>query len=357
MTDSSRKVAPIRIGIVGCGAIAANHMRALRHIKAVKVVALCDRNSDVANALAAKHGIPSVHEDALTMLLEERLQSLHVTTPPRTHAPICELALQSGCHVLVEKPIALALSDLDAMLDMARANGLALSAVHNGLYQRAFHRALVAVQAGAIGQLRSVHITDHIPSNCDIAANAAHWCHGLSGGIYGEMLPHDIYLADALVPGLRLNDVRAYGSGRHSWLPVEQVFTSLSSGSSMVTLHVGVDGACWNKTIEITGTTGTIRVDRMCDIVTNITATSDWTLRTHCHRVASHVAAWMQQSAETAAARLSRHPQTGHDTLIWNFYSAMERGEAPPVSVEALRRTTKLYEELTAAIDSNISVS
>jgi len=355
VTAQGKGAATARAGIIGCGVIADNHIRALRRLDGVEVVALVDRNQDVANTMAARHRIPSAYVELKAMLAEKRLDVLHITTPPRTHASVCEQALRSGCHVLIEKPAALSSNELDGMLGLAKANGLIISVVHNGIYQRAFRRALSTIKAGAIGELRSVQIIDHIPSEHDIVSNPAHWSHALAGGVYGEVLPHDIYIADALVPGLKLDSVGTYGSGRHPWLPVEQVLASLSSGPVSVTINASVDGADWNKTIEITGTAGSVRVDRMCDIVTVNAPQTDWTLRTHVQRVTSHIGAWMQQSAETAAAKASRQALSGHDELIKRFYSAIRHRRTAPVSEEHMRRTTALYELLTAAIDSGVA--
>jgi len=357
MTEQNSGKATMRVGVIGCGLMADIHLRALRQIENVRAAALCDRDGALALQFARNHRIPAAYHDVEAMLTSENLDVVHVTTPPRTHAAICGVALRGGCHVLVEKPVALTTVELDGMLAAGSAAGVTLSVVHNGLYQRAFSQALRAVKSGAIGELRSVHILDHIPSNYEVVANAGHWCHGLPGGVFGEVLPHDIYLADALVPNLKLDDVRTRCSGRFPWLPVEQVFASLSSHSTVVTIHASVDGGDWNKTIDMTGSAGSVRVDRMCDIVTSLRPTADWTLRPHVDRVLSHLGGWMQQTAGIAAARLAGQPVSGHDALIRGFYSSLFTGDAPPSSQERLRQTTMLHEALTTAIDSIVAAT
>ena len=354
MRQRASGTASTRVGIVGCGVIAVNHLRALQHVKNVDLVAVCDRNAEIASSLAHRHRVPSVHTDLATMLSEERLDVLHVTTPPRTHEAICGLALENGCDVLVEKPAALSLAELDHMMIIGRANDATLSVVHNGLFQEAFGRAVAAVREGAIGEIRSVHITDVCPWDHETVAKGDHWSHALPGGVFGEMLPHDVYLADALVQNLHVDDVRTRGPGQWPWLPVDRVHATLSSDFALVTIHAAVDSRAWNKTIDITGTAGAVRIDRMCDIVTFLHAAAFWTRRPHIDRVLSHVGGWMQQTAGIAAARLEGRPASGDDTLIRSFYSALSEGALPPVSEDSMRQTTALYEELMKAIDNDV---
>lgn len=345
------------MAVVGCGAIAISHLRALRQLNCVDVVAVCDTNDALARRSADAYHVPSVYTDITELLANTRLDAVHVTTPPKTHASICDAALTAGAHVLVEKPVVMTIGELDHMRAVADVRGLQIGAVHNGLYQRAFARALKLVASGEIGRIRAVHIADHMPVDYDLVRNPAHWCHSLPGGVFGEMLPHDVYLADALVPGLEMDAISMDGPGFFEWLHVDRVCALLRSDSAAVTIEASVQGRSWNKTVDIIGTEGSLRIDRMCDVITHSRPNETWQRRAHLARVGHGVAAWVVQSGTLAAARTLGYPTSGHATLIRAFYSSLDGGETPCAKADALTRITHLYEMLVSAVDKGPGVT
>ena len=97
----------LRIGIVGCGKIADGHVEQIRATGRGDVVAVCDREPLMVEQLAERMRIPGRHTDLATMLANERLDVVHVATPPDSHLPIARQAMEAGCHVFMEKPFAL----------------------------------------------------------------------------------------------------------------------------------------------------------------------------------------------------------------------------------------------------------
>lgn len=99
----------LRIGIIGCGGIArGKHMPALKKIKEVEMVAFCDIIRERAEKAAKEYGIPdaNVYEDYKELLADKTIDVVHVLTPNREHSFITVDALESGKHVMCEKPMA-----------------------------------------------------------------------------------------------------------------------------------------------------------------------------------------------------------------------------------------------------------
>lgn len=99
-------VDPLRIAIVGCGAIASAYILALRGVLNLRLVAVADTHPGTAARTSRNTGLPC-HASVTDLLERERLDAALVLTPPHTHESIaCEL-LESRLHVLCEKPVAM----------------------------------------------------------------------------------------------------------------------------------------------------------------------------------------------------------------------------------------------------------
>jgi predicted dehydrogenase len=106
----------LRVGVVGGGLVAqAMHLPYLTEKRdRFSVVALAEPSRTVREALGARYGIPSLHEDYRGLLGE--VDALVVCSPAGTHAEIVLGALDAGLHVFVEKPICITLRHADAIV-------------------------------------------------------------------------------------------------------------------------------------------------------------------------------------------------------------------------------------------------
>jgi predicted dehydrogenase len=119
----------VRIGIIGCGGIAnGKHMPSLKKIPQVEMVAFCDLIPERAKEAAEKYGVPGakVFTDYKELLALD-LDVVHVLTPNSSHAPITVAALESGKHVMCEKPMAINTAEAKNMLEAAKRTGKKLT--------------------------------------------------------------------------------------------------------------------------------------------------------------------------------------------------------------------------------------
>jgi predicted dehydrogenase len=114
----------LRIGVIGTSWWADTMLLpALKSHPRAAIVALCGRNQERAQSLAAKFAIPQVYADYRQMYEEARLDAVVIATPDDTHYEMTMHALDAGLHVLCEKPLALNVAQAKAMLARAEASG------------------------------------------------------------------------------------------------------------------------------------------------------------------------------------------------------------------------------------------
>jgi len=144
----------IRVGIAGAGFVTARgHIPAYRRLRNVSVEAICDPNIERARTVATEFGIPDVYADYDEMLAKTGLDLVSVGSPNRFHASQAIAALERGCHVYCEKPMALTVAEATAMADAARKAGRKLTL---GLHHRYRPEALALkpmCRAGELGEI------------------------------------------------------------------------------------------------------------------------------------------------------------------------------------------------------------
>ncbi|HOA73901.1 MAG TPA: NAD-dependent epimerase/dehydratase family protein [Phycisphaerae bacterium] len=147
------------VGLAGTGYIAHYHAKALCRMPSVRLAAVCDLSRSRASDFAAAYGIAGVHTSLETMLARERLDVVHVLTPPPDHGRAGRLILDAGAHLLLEKPMCTDLAECDSLLHVAEQRGLRVGANHNFLFHPAYERLRGDVRSGLIGSLDHIAIT------------------------------------------------------------------------------------------------------------------------------------------------------------------------------------------------------
>lgn len=145
----------VRIGIIGCGGIAnGKHMPSLRKLANVEMVAFCDIIEERAAKAAAEYGTHAkVYTDYTELLKDKSIDVIHVLTPNKSHSFITVAALESGKHVMCEKPMAKTAAEAQKMLDAVKKSGKLLTIGYQGR-QRADSQYLKQIcDAGDLGEI------------------------------------------------------------------------------------------------------------------------------------------------------------------------------------------------------------
>ncbi len=145
----------IRFGITGSGYMGRTHAEAIKHLSSTaELVAIWGGTR--APELAKRLDV--AHEPTLESLMRRTdLDAVFVTTPHHLHIKEVIPALESGKHVLVEKPMATTIEDADRMLAAAAKHGRLLGVAHNLRFRINVPKARELVAAGAIGKVQSMH--------------------------------------------------------------------------------------------------------------------------------------------------------------------------------------------------------
>src|ERR1700683_5573210 len=109
----------LHIGVVGAGGFAKFAVTAFLRVPGVKVVAV----TDIDPAAAQGFNI-TIYKDLEDLLTNAPVQLIYIATPPYLHFAQSRMALLAGKHVICEKPAALAVSEAEALAQLARANDL-----------------------------------------------------------------------------------------------------------------------------------------------------------------------------------------------------------------------------------------
>jgi predicted dehydrogenase len=190
----------IRVGLVGCGFIAAIHSRALRALAAAglvdaAVVATCDRDRGRAEAFARAHGAEVVTDDLGRLL--DAVDAVYVCTPTAAHLEAVEAAAAAGVAVFCEKPLAPSLPEAAAVADAVARAGVAAQV---GLVLRtspAYGALADLVGSGRLGRPQAVVFRDdqYFPTQGQYGSS---WRADVAVAGGGTLIEHSIHDLDVL---------------------------------------------------------------------------------------------------------------------------------------------------------------
>jgi predicted dehydrogenase len=184
----------LRVGIVGCGKISDAHVDQARATGLAQVVAVTDREPLMAQQIAQRMGVDKQYTDVVKMIKESKLDVLHVATPPDSHLPIARLALGNGCHVFLEKPLALDTAQTKEILSLAEQRGLKAAVNYLYNFESPFIKLQEHIAAGRLGEL--VHIESAYGYDLNgeyglaVLSDPNHWVHRLPGKLFHNVLDH-----------------------------------------------------------------------------------------------------------------------------------------------------------------------
>lgn len=144
---------PLRLAIVGCGGIARWMALFARLNRRISLVACCDRSLPVAESFADRFHIPRAFADYGTMLEVEPLDAVYLAVPHDLHFETVCAAIESGRHVLVEKPIARTLAEGQDIVRRVRVANVQVGVNYQYRYDRGCYALAQAGQRGELGRL------------------------------------------------------------------------------------------------------------------------------------------------------------------------------------------------------------
>ena len=203
-----------RIGIIGIGFGDAVHVPAFRS-EGWEVAAICSRHAENARRAAAAAGIADVHTDPLELIHRDDLAAVSIVTPPVAHHDLALAALETGKHVLCEKPFALNVQQAAQMERAAAASGCTAMVAHEFRYapQRGYIRQLL--DEGYVGKFELCTIELFLDRFASREPRPLTWfgSRAAGGGLLGALGSHYIdglrdWFGEVATVGGRLDTLR-----------------------------------------------------------------------------------------------------------------------------------------------------
>ncbi len=184
----------LRVAIVGCGQIADGHISEIQKLKSAELVALCDREPLMAEQAALRHGVAQHYEHFEELLEKERPDVVHITTPPHSHLPLALQAIDSGCHVYVEKPLTPHYQETTRLIRYVEEKRKKLTIGHIYYFDPPALALRELVEQEIIGA--PVHVESFYGYNLSgpfgkaILGDGKHWVHQLPGKLFHNNIDH-----------------------------------------------------------------------------------------------------------------------------------------------------------------------
>jgi predicted dehydrogenase len=142
----------LRWGIIGCGVIAPWHADSVIESRYADLVAVCDIDIGKGEAFAENYGA-AFYQDYKQMLAQGGLDAVSICTPSGLHSEMTVAAAEAGVHVLCEKPMAITVPQIDAMITAMVQADIKLEVIFQRRTYETTQRVRNAVQAGILGQM------------------------------------------------------------------------------------------------------------------------------------------------------------------------------------------------------------
>ncbi|HEX3509384.1 MAG TPA: Gfo/Idh/MocA family oxidoreductase [Candidatus Dormibacteraeota bacterium] len=144
--------APVGVGLIGYGAIAAAHATAISATSGLRLRGICDVSSERRELAGRDWRVPT-HATAQGLFDDPEVELVIVGTPPSAHADSVLAALAAGKHVVCEKPFALRVQEVDWMIDSAASRDRVLTVYQSRRWDPDYVAMREVVRSGRIGEL------------------------------------------------------------------------------------------------------------------------------------------------------------------------------------------------------------
>lgn len=325
----------MKYALIGCGRISPNHIEAAKNNE-LNFVAMCDINPDVMREKSDRFELETVRKytDYRELLEKEKPELVAIATESGKHAAIALDCIAAGCNLIIEKPIALSISDADAIINAGKKAGVVVCANHQNRFNKSVQYIRKALEDERFGKLS--HGAAHVRWNrskgyYDQAPWRGTWAQ--DGGCLMNQCIHNIDLLRWMM-GDDIEEVMAYTDQlEHPYLEAEDLGMALvkfSNGSyGLIEGTTNVYPKNLEETLYIFGEKGTVKAGGTSDNIIE-----EWNF------------ADKMDDPEEVKKHFSENPPNiygfGHTPLYADVIEAIKTGRPPLVDAEAGKRALEL---------------
>ena len=189
--------------VVGAGWSAEGHTKAFQHY-GVEVLAICARKPDVVQKVASQLGVAEASINWRESLLKHKPDIVALTTPAILRTEVIELAVELGCHIISEKPLALTAEEAGHIYNLIKDTGLKHGFAATHLYDPSVaYVCQLLTQQKVIGELTAVDIgySRRMPSDTSSkTVKPWNWMNSLAhgGGVLNNGLTHRLGMLERM---------------------------------------------------------------------------------------------------------------------------------------------------------------
>ncbi|WP_333822523.1 inositol 2-dehydrogenase [Pinisolibacter sp.] len=304
----------MRIAVLGAGRIGKIHGRNVAARPGVKLVAVADPHRPSAEELAAATGAEVRDIDAA--IASADVDAVIIGTPTTTHADLIEKAARAGKAIFCEKPVDLSAERIVACLEVVKAAGVPLMIGFNRRFDPNFAALRRRLAAGAIGEVEIVTVLSRDPAPPPASYVAT------SGGIFRDMMIHDLDMARFLLGDDEPVEVHALGSA----LVDPEIGAAGDADTALVVMKTAAGRLVqisnsrratygYDQRIEVHGSKGMLRAGNVHESTIELASADGF-----CADPVQHF--FLERYAEAYRAELA------------TFVDCVEKGEAPSPSGE-----------------------
>lgn len=211
----------IKFGIIGCGRISSKHVDGIINATHAQLVAVSDVSVERMNILAHKHTI-STYTDYHGLLADPEVDIVTICTPSGLHSQIAIEAAKAGKHVLLEKPMALSLTDAKKIHDAFIRSKTTLGIV----FQNRYNHAVSSVKAyeDKLGKLNYINAQVYWYRDQRYYDDAWHGTTAMDGGVLTNQGSHYVDLV-LYFKKQKVNRVSAFGATLKHKMECEDTIT------------------------------------------------------------------------------------------------------------------------------------
>lgn len=315
----------INVGIVGYGNIAQKrHIPGYQKDTRVTIEAIVGPDKAKAKSVALKFRIPNYY-DNLEQMLERNLDVISVCTPPGTHAEIARKALAAGCHVLVEKPMAMNSTEASQMIADAEKYNRKLCVVHNFLFSKSMQKVKEMHRDGQLGDIQDVTAVQLSSEKRVLPI----WYPSLPGKLFFDEIPHMIYSINEFIPNLDIKDILKVSLAKN--YPSDNIYVDFSSENIIGSLKMIFNAPSSEWKILITGTKKIVLLDLFRDSYLMLSEEKSHLPFAVLSSSLDLVRQTISNDFSSGMRLLSGNLLFGHDLLIKKFIDSIQNHTPTPV--------------------------
>jgi len=341
----------VNVAVIGLGAVASGHLRILRKTDKVHVVAVCDSDKQKARGLAKAWRIPAYYSDIDAMFRKQSILVVDICTPPQTHRDLVIRALESGCHVIMEKPLTMTTKEAKAIISAHRATKTKVSVIHNNLFEPVMRKALSLIKKGDLGRITNVGVCIVAPATDPMLCNKDHWCHLLPGGRFGEMLAHPIYILQAILGQIQIKSVYATKVGGYAWVPFDELLVAVEANNSYGSIYCSFNSVQDGWFIDVYGTKGIIRLNLVNETLVRLKQRPITTFSRGGEGL-KQAYQLFRCTAQNGLSKFFGRWSAGHEVCIRGFVDSVLFSKAPPVTLEEAYNVVETLEQICERIEA-----